>query len=159
MPNKGLQVSPSWRPDFSFKQRDLGLRELALLPEIEQAILAFYCNWFSTSWLSISDSFDCIHRAYLCWLLMVHCVLLTISSALCGPPSHYSDWSFIRIIVTTLLLIVKCHHLASIILPSSLLFSGFPIPCQHLPPSALAYREQSPLSVSFMLVPLSSVHP
>lgn len=157
--NKGLQVSHSWRTDFSLSNGIWAPENWLSFQKLNKWFW-FFIEVSSQPPDYLSDSFDCIHRAYLCWLPVVYCVLLAISLALfrSGLPGYYSDWP-LMIIVTTLLLIVKCHHLASIILPLSLLFSGFPTLCQHLPLSAIAYREQSLLSISFMLVPLSSVHP
>lgn len=108
MVNMGLQVSSFLRPDFAFKHWEETKQGVLIFIGINSINLLIICLW--PLWLhTLVDS------------LRVHCVLLTISLALCGSdlPGYYSDWLFIMIIVTTLLFIDVCLHLASIILAFS----------------------------------------
>lgn len=110
--------------------------ELAQVTETGRGISTFYwCNFPQLpDYPSLTSLIVHIEHT-LVDCLWVHCVLLTISLALCvsGLLGYHSHWPFIMITVTTLLFIVIWHYLVSIILASSSLPSGFPILKQHLP--------------------------
>lgn len=122
----GLFLRETW---LLLQAEELGW-ELAQVTETGRGISTFYWRNFPQlpDYPSLTPLIVHIEPT-LVDCLWVHCVLLTISLALCvsGLLGYHSHWPFIIITVTTLLFIVIWHYLVSIILASSSLPSGFPI--------------------------------